>query len=196
MRKIGLLLIALIIALGCSGVGYASWNNSLQAGGTVEVDDCWVEYCDFESNDPGEELDPPGYEKHVASTEVKIKQGYKRCYCWCFSRPNTLTVTVTNAYPCYQPRVKFWVKAYAYYHCAQLCGIKINGTDAESGEPAPLYGGDLIVTVNPPETITPCKCGQCQCTQGNMTIHVEQSAQQCHTYEFKVTMYYKFTCCQ
>jgi hypothetical protein len=195
MRKIGLLSIALIIALGFGGVGYASWNDTLQAKGTVEVEDCWVEYCKVESNDSGETIDPD-YDKHVASTEVEINQGYKHCHCWSFSRPNTITVTVTNAYPSYHPTVDFWVKAYAYYHCAQLCGIKINGTEVAAGETVPLYGGDLLVTVNPPETIPPCNCGQCQCTQGNMNIHVEQSAQQCHTYTFTVTMYYRFTCCQ
>jgi hypothetical protein len=186
MRKIRLLAIALIIAFGFCGVGYASWNNALQAEGTVQVEDCWVEYCCAESNDPGMTIDPD-YDKHVASTEVKIKQGCKQCHCWCFSRPNTLTVTVTNAYPSYHPTVDFWVKAYAYHHSARLCGIKINCTNAEPGEPVPLYGGDLIVTVNPPQTIPPCHCAQ-----GNMTIHVEQSAQQCHTYTFTVTMYYGF----
>ena len=187
MRKIGLLSIALIIALGCSGFGYASWNDTLQAGGTVEVDDCWVEFTDFESNDPGEELDPPGYEKHVASTEVEIKQGYKHCWCWCFSRPNTLVVTVTNSYPSYQPTVDFWIKAYAYYHPASLVSMKIDGKSVNPGEEVPLYNGDLVVTVNPPQTIGPCNC-----EKGNITIHIEQSAQQCHTYTFTVTMYYSF----
>ena len=188
MRKIGLLIIALIIAFGCSGVAYASWNNTLQAKGTVEVDDCWIEYCKAESNDSGMTIDPD-YDKHVGSTEVKIKQGCKQCWCWCFSRPNTLTVTVTNAYPSYHPTVDFWVKAYAYYHSAHLVGMKINGTNVTPGKPVDL--GYLVVTVNPPETVSPCKCA-CQCTKGNMTIHVEQDAEQCHTYTFTVTMYYNF----
>ena len=184
MRKIGLLSIALIIAMGCSGFGYASWNDTLQATGTVEVDDCWVEYTSAESDDPGETPDP-GYTKHVASTEVEIKRGYKRCWCWYFSRQNTLVVTVTDAYPCYQPTVDFWIKAYSRYHPACLVCMKINGTYATPGVPLDL--GDLIVTVDPPQEISPCQCGQ-----GDITIHVKQDAEQCHTYKFTVTMYYSF----
>lgn len=184
MRKIGLLIIALIIALGCSGVAYASWTNTLQAGGTVEVDDCWVEYCRAWSNDPGTTIDP-GKPQHVASTEAKINQGYKRCWYWCFSRPNTLWITVTNGYPCYQSSVDFEVKAYAHYHCGHLESMKINGACVEPGKPVDL--GDLVVTVSPPQTISPCQSGK-----GNMTIHVEQSAKQCSTYTFTVTTYYSF----
>lgn len=190
MQKIGLLSIVLIIALGFCGVGYAQWNHTLQAQGTVEVDDCWVEFDSYQSNDSGEAKDP-GYTKHVASTEVEIKRGYKRCWCWCFSRQNTLVVTVENAYPSYQPTVDFWIKAYSRYHPAQLVCMKINGTPVAAGEEFPLYDDEsrvvLVVTVNPPQTIGPCHC-----EKGDITIHVEQDADECHTYKFTVTMYYSF----
>jgi predicted ribosomally synthesized peptide with SipW-like signal peptide len=200
MRKIGLILIALIIALGGSGVAYASWNDTLQASGAIEVEDCWVDFCSVSSNDPCQTPDPgTDPAKHVAKTEAKIKDGCRRCRCTCFYRPNTLLVTITNAYPSYQPTVEFGVKAYARWSCAQLAGIEIDGTEAEPGEPFPLYDGKLFVTVNPPLTIYPCHCA-CGCETGNMTIHVEQSAEECKTkcnsYKFKVTMYYNFTCCQ
>lgn len=187
MRKLGLLLIAFTIALGCCGVGFASWNDwneTLEAGGTVEVDDCWVEYTSAKSNDAGETIDPD-YDKHVASTEVEIKRGYKQCQCWCFSRYNKLVVTVDNAYPCYHPTVDFWAKANSRWHSAHLVGLKINDTAVTPGEPFDL--GDLTVTVNPPETITPCQCGK-----GDISLHVEQSAEYYHTYEFTVTMCYNF----
>lgn len=184
MRKIGLLLIAVTIALGCCGVGFAAWSQTLEAGGTVEVEDCWVEYCRAESNDPGETIDPDK-PQHVASTEVEIKRGYKHCQCWCFSRYNKLIVTVDNAYPCYQPTVDFWVKAHSRWHSAHLDCLKINDTEVTPGDPVDL--GDIVVTVDPPETIDPCHC-----EKGNIILHVEQSAMKCHTYEFTVTMCYNF----
>lgn len=194
-------MIVLIIGLGSCGVGYASWNDTLQAKGTIEVDDCWVEFKSVQSNDPGETPDP-GYDKHVASTEAKINNGYKTCWCWCFHRSNKLVVTVNNAYPSYQPTVDFWVKAYARWSCAQLQevyinGVKINGTVVAPGEvvyQVHLYDGELVVTVNPPQSIQPCHC-----EQGDITIHVEQDADQCRTdcssYKFTVKMCYEFTCC-
>jgi len=190
MKRIGLLLTALAIALVCCGVGYASsWNHTLPAKGMVddcwvEVDDCWVEFESAKSNDPGKTIDP-GYDKHIASTEVSIKNGCKRVGCWHFSQQDTLVVTVTNAYPSYQPTVDFWVKAYARHHYAHLVRTEINGTCATPGKPVDL--GDLSVTVNPPQKIDARQSGK-----GNMTIHVEQSARRYHTYKFTVIMYYGF----
>ena len=92
MKKIVLICMALVIALGAVGVGYALWSDSLFIQGTIETGEVDVCIVSIASDDVG--LDP-GYTKDVASTSVSIVD----C--------KTATITVTGAYPCYQNFVHF-----------------------------------------------------------------------------------------
>jgi len=192
IKRVGLILIAVIIGLGCCGVSYACWNNTWWShtwwNHTAHADDCSVEFESAESNDPGYTIDP-GYDKHVAKTTVKINN--RRWYrCWGSDLQDKLIVTVCNAYPCYQPTVDYWVKVESQKYCAKLTRIKINGDVVAAGEEVPVYHGDLVVTVNPPQKIEPCDSAS-----GNITIHVKQQAEQSHTYKFTVTMDYECITC-
>ncbi len=92
MKKIVILALTLVLALGATGVGYALWSDTLYLEGTIntgEVDTCIVSIA---SDDIG--IDP-GYQKDVASTAVAIVD----C--------KTATVTVTNGYPSYENYVHF-----------------------------------------------------------------------------------------
>ena len=83
MKKFGLLCLALVLALGTLGVGYAMWYEDLYINGTVntgEVYGYWS-FCgcfDIESKD-------------VGAISCQVDQ----------VDPRILHITVTNGYPCY-----------------------------------------------------------------------------------------------
>jgi hypothetical protein len=195
MKKVGLLFIALIVAMGLCGVGYAHGNNNWgHKDKKIELWDCRVVFESASSNDPGVTIDP-GYDKHVASTEASIGEtdnNLKNCCCLPSCLPTrNLIITVNNAYPCYESTVDYTIKAMSQCMCAELSSININGielTPQQAGQLVDL--GAFEVTVNPPQTIMPCNS-----EDGDITIHIKQSAAQCHTYQFAVTMYYQFKCC-
>jgi hypothetical protein len=92
MKKIILICLGLVLALGSMGVGYALWSDSLYLEGTIntgEVDVCLVSIA---SDDVGIDL---GYTKDVGVTTVGITDCYNG---W---------VTVDNAYPSYENFVHF-----------------------------------------------------------------------------------------
>ena len=93
MKKFGLLLLAVVLALGTLGVGYAMWYEDLYIEGTVytgEVYGYWTAcYC----FDPGLDPNPDGSNKgkDVGSTTCTIDP----------TDPRILYITVQNGYPCY-----------------------------------------------------------------------------------------------
>ncbi|MFC1864619.1 hypothetical protein ACFLYG_02185 [Chloroflexota bacterium] len=115
MKKIGLLCLAIVLALGTLGVGYAMWDKTLYVDATVEtgeVNALWTEafsnddgvVTDSEKDDDDNGLDPkdvwlandtPRYDKDVASCIVTGADTQE------------MTVTLNNAYPSYFPTVLF-----------------------------------------------------------------------------------------
>ena len=83
MKKFGLLLLALVLALGTLGVGYAMWYEDLYIDGTVYTGEVYA-YWDlcgcFDIED-----------KDVGTIDCQIDA----------SDPRILTITVNNGYPCY-----------------------------------------------------------------------------------------------
>ena len=120
MKKIGTLCLALVLALGTLGVGYAMWSETLTIDGTVYTGTVDVEFSQY-SNDEG----PDGYaggdvysgifDPKVPGTwdpsdqtwggDIELKNvGSTDCD---LETANTLTVTVNNGYPCYFGSVLF-----------------------------------------------------------------------------------------
>lgn len=103
MKKVALICLALILALGSLGVSYALWSDNLYINGTIETGTlCW-EWTSTNNLDPGPPnhiLDyhcNPGFEgdiywqgtKDVGYTTTTIKDA------------KTIEMTLTNVYPCY-----------------------------------------------------------------------------------------------
>jgi hypothetical protein len=86
MKKIGLLCLALVLALGSLGVGYAMWFEDLYIDGTVDTGTLDVEWSIH------------GY----GDDETK---DYSDCYAYIVG--STLYVEITNAYPCINYYVDF-----------------------------------------------------------------------------------------
>ena len=157
MKKTGLLSLALVLALGAIGVGYAAWTDTIYIEGTVETGSlCWkfvgctladdiefggkpVNYGgdyptvvpDRTCND-GFEVDPVkgpfwALDKNVGWGEQLIS-----------ADGNTLTVTLHNAYPSYFNILAFYVS-----NCGtiplKVDHILINGEKFSGGVPWVLF---------------------------------------------------------
>ena len=114
MKKIGLLALALVLALGTMGVGYAMWFEDLYIDGTVytgELD--WEFECGTVTwGDPGDTIDKQSDDlfanvrttgKHVGTTDVVCVDSDGD------GDVDTLEVTVTNAYPHYYVHIGYYV---------------------------------------------------------------------------------------
>ncbi len=114
--KIGVVFVALLAALVLTSMGYGIWSDTLTVSGTVETGWFAAEFNQAVPNDPPGSLDPdvPGswsldafgvpqwsgttYEENTASTDV-IGTG-----------TDTLTITLSNAYPSYWSSVGVTIK--------------------------------------------------------------------------------------
>jgi len=121
MKKFGLLLLAVVLALGTMGVGYAMWYEDLFIEGTVytgEVD--WEFYNIYDPTQPPECTQDdvgvdPGNDKDVGSTAWKFYDTDGD------GDYDTLEILVSNAYPFYRNHMSTWV------HCNGTVPIIIVG---------------------------------------------------------------------
>ncbi len=113
MKKFGLLCLAVVLALGLLGVGYARWAEELYLGGTVETGSvCW-EWTGASNIDPGPPPDIvvpdyhslPGFawsSDHSAYFWMGPKDvGYTTSEVEVAEHPHHVTLTLHNVYPCY-----------------------------------------------------------------------------------------------
>lgn len=86
MKKIGIFLMVLVLALGATGVGYAiatgGWSQTLYINGGVSTGNVQAEFT---------HADQQGDYNEVATCDVAIETGA--------SENDTLTCSITNAYP-------------------------------------------------------------------------------------------------
>lgn len=81
MKKLSIISLVLVVAIGLMGVGYALWSDVLYLDTTVHTGSIGLEWSQ------GVPYDNEAPEKDVS-------------YATCSIVGNTLTITVTNAYPC------------------------------------------------------------------------------------------------
>ena len=129
MKKIGLICLAVVLALGVMGAALAQWNETLTIEGTVETGELDVQFSAQKSNDDGDQNDPcecgawtnytepddsanwtwtgTRYEYDVGSTTCVLSEvdtGDTTD-----DGDNTMTITILNAYPCYYGNVAFTI---------------------------------------------------------------------------------------
>ena len=104
MKKTGLLILVVILALGAIGVGYAAWTQTLTVTGNVATGTFGADFEAAVTNDGGTTLDPAvagTWTNNVWSGAIASKNVGSTTYVISGALNDLLTVTVTNAYPGY-----------------------------------------------------------------------------------------------
>jgi hypothetical protein len=203
MRKIGLFCLALVLALGTLGVGYSMWFDQVIIEGTVDTATLRLGIVKAEA-----ELDQ---DKDVATVELSFEGPIKPWECdipleaedYAYEK---LVVTLNNTFPCLWVDIEFYV--------GNAGTIPIHITDLEmidpSGEltavwtnlPGPpggagaagyFYrtGGDPVDDRVMTFSIINLVCSQlhgCLPDKADLVLHVEQPAEQSHTYQFEFSV--------
>jgi len=158
--KIGLLFLVLTLVLASMGIGYAMWDKTLDIEGTVNTGNVNMENLSAASDDIGTD---PGKDKDVGSTTVVIDPGAQ-----------SITITVTNGYPCYHNYVHFTA------HTNGTIPVKLHAINVTAPPEITVTGSNGIG-----EQLEPCVN-----RDNTIYFHVDQSAQELAQYTFTVEFYY------
>jgi predicted ribosomally synthesized peptide with SipW-like signal peptide len=190
MKKLGFIALAVVLALGVLGVGFALWSQQLTITGTVETGTLLVGIRDTGTNDPPPDLttppgvvkpiDPPndgtideGYDKNVGAIE-SINGKYK------FTKDNVdyyhdITYKITNAYPCYTGTGSF--------------AVANGGTIPVKVKTIKVTGGNIDeITFKFAGVVEGQQIEPCTVVRGTVSFHVEQVALENTTYTITVEM--------
>jgi len=199
MTKGVVVCLVLLLALGAMGVGYAQWSDEVIVISTTHrsanFDDpfSWVVSNDDgvsdEAIDPGDDGSDPSepqavgepcnrHDKDVASTTVELVD------------PFNISVTLSNAYPCYYATI--------FYGLENLGSVPAKVASIEVDENA--LTPDVLEDI-PELTVTVTGIYACQTeidpgqeVTGDLEIHVEQDAMECHTYFIKIKVVVDLWC--
>jgi len=116
MKKVGLLILVLVIALGALGVGYAKWTDTVTIGGSVNTGSINLGILDTGTDDASTTADPQcglgnnDENKNVAST-TSTNGAPKVPPCLINSTQYFagITETIVKAYPYYSPTFHFQI---------------------------------------------------------------------------------------
>jgi predicted ribosomally synthesized peptide with SipW-like signal peptide len=170
---------ALMVALAVTGVAFAWWNKTLTIQGTISTGELDVEFKDIASNDSGTSPDP------IKVGENRVTSDYHVATCEAegsdVSEPDPtlgdldkITVTITNAYPCYYPQVTFQVKNGGTIP-AKVASINYTGT---SPQVSVVLGGISVGEVIAAGASVNCR----------LDIHVTDAAMENSSYTITVTI--------
>jgi hypothetical protein len=188
MKKIGLLCLALVLALGSLGFGYAMWYQDVIISGQVDTGYVCIQWtggnnpdpCGYFSLDavaPGDPYYPEGTlrkDKDVGCTEV-LGYGTK-----------TLTVTINEAYPSYYIDLEV-----EYENCGTIPVI-VTGVDIVPDNftrASGLYENDGEVWIGWANGVGHELNPGDDPVGSSLKIHLEQMAEQDATYTFTITIH-------
>jgi len=208
MKKIGLLVMALVMALGSLGIGYAKWSDSVSLSKSVSTGNVCVQWQTISETDdcptgppwyvgPGE--GDPNLDLSVYPELVTYVKTDKNVACTAVQKldSHTLLVTVTNAYPLYYGDVEV-----EWCNCGtipvKLQNVKIEGVgfelsteawndDPETCKPLWVEMVDGVGTQVEPTSAIPLPAGKVKCIASSVKWVVQQCAAQGATYQFRIT---------
>lgn len=197
MKKIGLICLALVLALGALGVGYAMWSDEVIIEGTVDtgtlrlgIFHAYVERLEQDKEVATVDLsfEGPILEKEFAGF------GNRMAY-------EKLVVALNNTFPCLTVDIAFYLACVGSIP-VHISAINISDPSGEltwvwEQEPtsSPSYGyfyhtGDLqmepVITVTLGGLQVCQQMHWCDWDKADLIIHVEQPAEQSHEYNFVV----------
>ena len=137
MKKLGFISIALVLAMILVGIGLSSWNETLTVQDTVSMANLQAQMVVVDASVPDPNIGGLG----TCSASVSG-----------VTNPNdTLTITITGAYPGYNANVRFDVKNTGTMACYVTTGnINVTGPDGTFNGPSQLNANSLVVTINVP----------------------------------------------
>jgi len=220
MKKIGLLSLALVLALGTLGVAYAMWFDTLEIDGTISTGSLEIIFASQYDNDPATGADDPceaGSWNISSGTPVWDGGRYTKDYASIAStfEDEFATISVNNAYPSYWGSVIWDVKNVG------LIPVKfwsVNLTELSKGNSEWPVNVELVIgtryyvdadTQNVDTTLDPgddfsfilsclncCQIDPYNPTEDlgyiDVTVHLEQDAEQKTLYDFTL----KYLFCQ
>jgi hypothetical protein len=190
MKKIGILALVLVMAVGGMGVGFAHWAGTLDISGTVEMEDCCVGWYQVSVEDPRPPAPPANLDYIKDLVTGNISQGaqdigWAYAYldvpvCTCdiplvgtgITHYETIVIELNNVYPGY------YVDYQVHYH---NCGLPVRVTAI-----TPEYDPELMVVWT--NGTFPFKMETCQTIASSLEVWVLQSAVPGSTYTFSVTI--------
>ena len=169
----------LMIALSVAGFAYATWKDTVVISGKVKMGEFIVgilnnsvEVTETTNGVPEDEFKVP--KPWVANTTVTLEDFEKsKHHVPTETVAKTMIVNITNAYPCYDVEINFTLKN-AGTIPANITSVTITEIPAIAAE----------FTFTPPllyKQIDPCTK-----IEATLTIHFLQTAEECHTYTFKI----------
>jgi hypothetical protein len=202
MKRIGLICLALVFALGALGVGYAHWSDEVYIEGTVEMGDFLVGWEDIlleeDSDDDDKDVcdmlctleDPETGVHHVPvqtvyhTLVVHIDNGYPQF--WGLNK-----VTIKNAGTIPAHIVDVIVTPGNGLTSVVVADVDTNGNPIDWELSGP-EGAVLDLVLTKQETGLSLICNQldpCLAEPVDVWVEIKQDgAEECHTYEFSVTI--------
>jgi len=217
MKKIGLLCLALVLALGTLGVGYAMWSDEVTIEGTVDTASLTIgfqelilaEGAEYLGKDVGSITGYMDVQKGLHYVEAPTGGYYMPIY-------DKIVVTLNNTYPCYWGHITYTL-ANGGTIPAVITGISLSDPTGEltfmwatppPASPAwglfwkdlngngvydppvqsdPFQPGELIILVKYVDNIG-AQLEPCSEVKSELDLHVEQAAEQGHTYNVVATI--------
>jgi len=167
MKKIGLLCLAMVLALGSMGVAFSQWTETLTIEGTSATGQLAGGFIVDECTDS--ETPPPDVGK--CEWELIDTNGD--------SFNDMLNITMSNAYPCYQCTCNFTIENQGTipYHIDEVKLDNPNPGEVNVSLSGDITG-DVCTVLKPGEKVT-----------GTITAHVLEGAAENSTYTFTATIH-------
>ena len=203
VKKIALISLVLVLALGALGVGYAHWSDQLYINGDISAGSVTLAWTDEDVWADNEDV------KDVGSAEIAFED-YVQDPCSGKDGWETMVLTVHNAYPQYEVYFTTLVVHNIGTIPVHITGFNIWDETGElnfewiqpPGAPGITtylgffwkdFDGDGVFD-DPDEEIINVKvvnfvCTQihpCNETKGEIDLHFKQPMEECHTYNFNV----------
>ncbi len=194
MKKIGLICLALVLALGAVGFGYAHWSDQLYVEGTVKGGQLMVGFTEVLINETHENPNPPPdyldgeYLGKDVGDVTCVFEGYREGHTGKHGYEGVV-VTITDAYPCYQVHITFVVDNLGSIPVI-FEGVTITDPSGRLTYDPDLEAlvddaGDEIINFTFVNLIG-FQLEPCENTKAEVDLHIKQEANECDTYEFRV----------
>ncbi|MBA7684343.1 hypothetical protein ES703_92736 [subsurface metagenome] len=166
MKKAMGMFVALILALGMSGLAYATWSETLMISGTVNTGTVDVEWSEVDNWDN----EAPGKDVSWIACEIDVDD------------PNLLHVTVTNAYPSigYYNEVVIHNAGTIPVH---IYDVVVSNPNPDKVEVDISYQDEMGDPIEPPVQLHPCDE-----IYAVIHVHLTQDAEMDTTYDFSAAI--------